>query len=174
MRSSPHRWLAAVVTAATALALFAGPAVAHLAIRVDIRAPQGGQRVGPNTDVVLRAQPMLAGVAHTAVTAYLDGHPINPANGAAASRAMPVDMTLLAQRRIPLRRLGVGTHTVTISYRPDVDEPVFRSSVSFVVVRNGFPRWALALVVLGAATVMALVAVRLRRRSRRAEERATA
>jgi len=168
MTSTLLRSLVAVVMVATVVVSLASPAAAHLAIRVDIRAPEAGQRVGPNTDVVLFAQPMLAGVAHAAVSVYLDGHPINPATGSAASRALPVDIALLAQRRVPLRHLGVGSHTIAISYRPDVDEPVFRSSVSFVVVRKPFPYLTLVLVVLAAAAVV-LVVVRQRRRIRRDE-----
>jgi len=139
-------------------------ASAHLAIRVDIRYPPPEARVGSDLDAILFAQPTLAGVAQTTYTLSLDGHPIDPASGRPESQVMASVIRVNTEVRVPLRHLSRGHHELVVAYRPDVDMPVFKTSVGFSV--GGRPvRRRLLVVVLGAVALVAiaLVARALRR-----------
>ena len=151
-----------------ALVLWAGsalPASAHLAIRLDVRAPEAGQHVGTSTKAIVFAQAMLAGVDYVIFTTTIDGRPIDPASGAFAGRPAPSEIQVSTSREIPLRNLALGAHRLAVSYRPDVDEPTTETSVEFVVTsprRRALP-WVIATIAgLAAATVLL---VRRRRRA---------
>jgi len=165
--------LASLAVALALVAAQASPVAAHLAIRLDIRSPQPGQQVGRDVDVVLFAQPTLAGVAQTTYTVSLDGRTVDPATGRLAPKATSAVIHVGSEARIPLRGLGRGGHVVMISYRPDADMPVVDTSVSFTAGGPGArtPLFSSTLpiavvVVLGALVLLAL------RRHRSASNRA--
>lgn len=156
-----------VILALTGTLFLAVPARAHVAIRVLIISPNEGERVGPDTDVRLFAQPFLGGVDQTTFSVELDGGPLDPASGQPAAEAVEVPIRVEEARRIPLASLAEGSHTLTVTYRPDLDEAPQQESVTFVVGSGGT---SLSLAVGGiAAAVVALVAalafwIRKRRR----------
>ena len=150
----------------------AAPAVAHLAIRLDIHAPQEGARVGRRVDLVIFAQPTLAGVDHTTFTVALDARPLDPTTGRTTAVPVPAIIAVSTTRTVVLDHLTPGKHQATVTYRPDVDEPLTRTSVDFVTTSPGTPndRW-LALLVLVAAAVGGVVAGRTRSGRRRPGDR---
>lgn len=145
---------AAVLAALSASVLTAPGASAHLAIRLDIRAPEDGAKVGPHSELVVYAQPTLAGVDHTSFRVILDGHSIDPATGKPTSDDTTTNIEVSTSRRTPLD-LSPGTHRIAIEYRPDIDEPVRDVSVDFTVRPTKSTRWADALI---AGAVMVVVA----------------
>lgn len=165
--------LASLAAAVALVAAQAAPAAAHLAIRLDIRSPQPGQHVGRDVDVVLFAQPTLAGVAQTTYTVTVDGRTVDPAAGSFAPHATSAVIHVGTEARIPLRGLGRGGHVVTISYRPDADMAVVDTSVSFTAGGPGAHTPFLssaapfAVVLVGAALV--LLALRRHRSAPNAE-----
>ena len=161
------RRLVTAGTAATAALLFlvatAGPAAAHLAIRLDIRAPEDGSKIGPHSELVVYAQPTLAGVDHTTYRVILDGKSIDPVTGRPTSDDTTTNIEVSTSRRTPLN-LTTGSHHLAIEYRPDIDEPVRDVSVDFTVRKAKSTRWADALiagaVMVGVATLVAVRRVR--------------
>jgi hypothetical protein len=143
----------------------AGPAAAHLAIRLDIRAPEDGSTVGPHTDLVVYAQPTLAGVDHTTYRVILDGKSIDPTTGRPTSNETVTNIEVSTSHRTPLS-LAPGTHHLAVEYRPDIDEPVRDVSIDFTVRKTKSTRWADALIA-GAVMVAVgtFVAVRRVRRA---------
>lgn len=145
-----------------AILLPATPAGAHVAIRLDIMAPQANQAISPDSELVVVARPMLLGVPKTTFTATLDGRPVDPATGRVTDQPVPVLIRVNETKRIPLRGLPAGTHAVGVAYRPDRDAPVLHSSVP-VVVRASRPA-RLLLSVVGVAVFVTVVLVVARRR----------
>ena len=146
----------------------AAPAAAHLAIRLDIRAPQPGQHVGHDVDVVVFAQQTLAGVDQTSYSASLDGHPLDPASGRVIAQSQLSVIHVNAEVHIALRGLATGGHELAVSYRPDTDMPIFHTSVRFTVGPRRAPIalfGAAAIALAGLAAVVSFVV--LRRRSPR-------
>jgi len=152
-------------TAATAAFLFlvatAGPAAAHLAIRLDIRAPEDGSKVGPHTDLVVYAQPTLAGVDHTTYRVIVDGKSLDPKTGRPTSDDTVTNIEVSTSVRTPLS-LAPGTHHLAVEYRPDIDEPVRDVSIDFTVRATKSTRWADALIA-GAVMVAVATFVAVRR-----------
>jgi hypothetical protein len=66
------------VLACLVVLLPAMPAGAHVAIRLDIMAPQANQTIGPVSELVVVARPMLLGVPETTFTATVDRRPVDP------------------------------------------------------------------------------------------------
>jgi len=159
------RWLIGVAAGLAAWSAATVPVTAHLAIRLDIQAPQPDQHVGPDTEVVIFAQPTLAGVDHVAFTASLDGRPVEPTSGRLTPQPVSTEIRVSTSTRIPLRGPTPGNHRFAISYRPDTDEPMRQTPVDFVVRIR--PRSPLPWVGLAAAVLAAGVALitRCRRRS---------
>lgn len=122
-----------VLVAALLLIGIASPAAAHLAIRLDLMAPQDGQRIDPPVDVEVVARPMLLGVPQTTFTMRLDGQPLDPATGLPAASPVATPIRVNQTRRIRLGSLPAGQHTLEVSYRPDQDAPVTTSRVTFTV-----------------------------------------
>lgn len=147
------------------------PAIAHLAIRLDIRAPESRQRLGSDTDVIVFAQPTLAGVDHVSFTATLDGEALDPATGRSSSQPVPLDIRVSTSKRIPLRNLTPGAHRFTISYRPDTDEPTRETTVEFTVRRASDCALACGAAIAGGPAVAVAVPVLLIRRQRRSTTR---
>jgi len=166
---STARRIVTAGTAATAAFLFllatAGPAAAHLAIRLDIRTPEDGAKVGPHFELEVYAQPTLAGVDHTTYRVIVDGRSIDPATGKPTSNDTVTNIEVSTSRRTPLT-LSPGSHHLAVEYRPDIDEPVRDVSIDFTVRTNKSTRWADALIA-GAVmiAVATFVAVRRVRRS---------
>ncbi len=152
------------------------PAAAHLAIRLDIRYPQPGAHVGHDVDVVVFAQPTLAGVAQTTYSATLDGHPLDPRTGRFVAQAEAPLIRANTDTRIPLRGLPRGPHELAIAYRPDADMPILHTSVAFTVGGGGSHGALLAVVLAVVALgLMALAVLGLRRRrSKQAQASASA
>jgi hypothetical protein len=142
------------VAAAAYVVLTATPASAHLAIRLDIRDPGDGAKVGRHTSLVIFAQPTLAGVDHTTFSVMVDTRPIDPDTGKPVDHDKQGTIAVSTTRRIPLM-LTAGRHHVTVEYRPDIDEPPRQVSVDVEVHPSKPARWANALI---AAAVMVLVA----------------
>jgi hypothetical protein len=161
----PARRVITAGTAATAALLIlmvtAGPAAAHLAIRLDIRAPEDGSKVGPRTELEVYAQPTLAGVDHTTYRVILDGKSIDPATGKPTSNDTVTNIEVSTSRRTPLV-LTPGSHHLAVEYRPDIDEPVRDVSIDFTVRTTKSTRWADALIA-GAVIVAAATFVAVRR-----------
>lgn len=149
-----RRLLTAGIVAVACSVVLAAPASAHLAIRLDIRSPEDGAKVGRHTELVIFAQPTLAGVDHTLFTVSLDGRPIDPVTGKAAAEDGQGTIAVSTTHRVPLD-LTSGRHHVVVEYRPDIDEPPRQVSVDFEVRVGKSAPWANALI---AAAVMVLVA----------------
>jgi hypothetical protein len=115
----------------------ARPAQAHVAIRLLITSPGEGDRVGADPVVQVFAQPFLGGVDGTSFSVGLDGRPFDPSTGRAASAPVETPIRVEETRSIQLHGLAQGEHTVTVTYRPDVDEPPEEASVTFVVAGSG-------------------------------------
>jgi hypothetical protein len=147
------RRLVAMVCVLVAWASLASPAAGHVAIRVLITFPQPGERVGPHTELRVYAQPFLGGVDATTFTVELDGRPLN-AVGRLMRVATPISIRIEETKRIPLHDLSEGDHTVTLSYRPDTDEPAAGGSVTFVVDKGGPSRVLVAAAIVGAAILV--------------------
>lgn len=116
-----------------AVALLAGPVRAHVAIILLVVAPEDGATLGPDTELVVRAQPALNGVEETSFTVTLDGRPLDPGTGRLADDTRPIPIRLHETERIPLRGLEPGPHRVTVTYRPDVDAAPRKETVVFSV-----------------------------------------
>jgi hypothetical protein len=159
---SPRRLAAvALVTLVTlALLLPAGPAAAHVAIRLDVMAPQANQTIGPDSELVIVARPMLLDIPELTFTPTLDGRPLDPATGRPADRPVPLPIRVNQTRRIPLRGLAPGSHVLAISYRPDTDAPTLATTVPVTVTagRSRLARLALpaglAVLLLAAAAAV--------------------
>jgi hypothetical protein len=78
------------VLAMLALLLASRPAAAHVAIRLDVMAPQANQTIGPDSELVVVARPMLLGVAEVSFTATVDSRPLDPATGRVTDQPVPV------------------------------------------------------------------------------------
>jgi hypothetical protein len=159
------RWLVGAAASLAAWSAATVPVAAHLAIRLDIQAPEPDQHVDPDTEVVIFAQPTLAGVDHAAFTASLDGRPVDPVSGRPTPQPVSTEIRVSASTRIPLHGLSSGNHRFTISYRPDTDEPIKQSTVDFVVRKRRVSR--LPWVGLGAAALAVGAALTVNRRRRR-------
>lgn len=144
----------ALMAALAAFVLTAPAVSAHLAIRLDIRSPEDGGKVGPRTELVVYAQPTLAGVDHTTYRVILDGHAIDPATGKRTSDDVDTNIEVSTSKRTPLN-LSPGKHHLAVEYRPDIDEPVRDVSVDFTVRTPKSNKWANALI---AGAVMVIVA----------------
>jgi len=165
-RRQAARYLAAGLLVLAILVSHPSPASAHIVIRLDIRAPQPGALVGRDTDVVIYAQPMLAGVQETTFLVSLDGHSIDPVSGQRQPQPVPTVIRVLSAVRVPLRGLAAGPHLLTVSYQPDLHMLLMTASVSFRVGARG-SHGALFLALGGVAGVAVLTAglFVLRRRS---------
>jgi hypothetical protein len=156
------------VLAMLALLLASRPAAAHVAIRLDVMAPQANQTIGPDSELVVVARPMLLGVPEVSFTATVDGRPLDPATGRVTDQPVPVLIRVNQTKRIPPRGLTPGSHAVGVTYRPDRDAPVLHSTVP-VTVTPGQGRLARLAVPAGLAVVLvAAAAVVWRRRDRAA------
>lgn len=71
--------LATIIVVATLSA--AAPAGAHIAIRLDIRSPRSGEHTGSDPQLVVFAQPMLAGRPDATFDVLVDGSPIDGGTG---------------------------------------------------------------------------------------------
>jgi hypothetical protein len=111
----------------------ARPAEAHVAIRLLITSPGEGDRVRADPVVEVFAQPFLGGVDGTTFSVELDGRPLDPVTGRPASTPVETSIRVEETRSIRLHGLAEGEHTLTLTYRPDVDEPPREASVTFVV-----------------------------------------
>lgn len=136
--SPHHRWPLRAVRRALAVAgmtavLLAGvapePAQAHVPIVLLVLAPKDGQTVTAGPEVVIYAQRMLLGAEQTTYTLQLDQRPIEAANGP----AQPSKIRAGQQVHVPLHDLRPGTHQLTITYRPDTDEPKMTTTAAFTV-----------------------------------------
>jgi hypothetical protein len=163
-RATGARALAALAALALALAWPAVPARAHVAIQLHIERPRPGERVGPDAQLVVYAQPMLFGVPETTFVVRLDGRPLDPATGAPAARPTPVRIEAGRRVRLLLRDLSPGPHLLTVRYRPDRDALPLEASVRFVVGGGGASPWPFAGAGLGAAALAAAGVLRARRR----------
>ncbi|MGH2683384.1 MAG: hypothetical protein ACRDIX_09155 [Actinomycetota bacterium] len=141
------------------------PAAAHIAIRLDIRAPQPGQRVPPDTSAVIFAQRMLGGRDRVDFTVTLDGRTLDPETGRVGGTGSPATIEVDQTLRIPLRSLATGSHALTVTYRPDTDAPILENSVEFVVGESSGAPFAVAAV--GSIAVLALASMLLMHRRRR-------
>jgi hypothetical protein len=156
------------VLAMLALLLASRPAAAHVAIRLDVMAPQANQTIGPDSELVVVARPMLLGVPEVSFTATVDSRPLDPATGRVTDQPVPVLIRVNETKRIPLRGLTPGSHAVGVTYKPDRDAPVLHSTVP-VTVTPGQSRLARLAVPAGLAVVLvAAAAVVWRRRDRAA------
>lgn len=159
----PHLTLATLVT----LTLPAGRAAAHVAIRLDVMAPQTNQTIGPNdSELVIVARPMLLGIPEVTFTATVDGRPLDPATGRPADRPVPVPIRVNQTKRIHLRGLAPGRQVLAISYRPDTDSPTLVTTVPVTLTADQSRLARLALPAgLAVLLVAVAVAVVLRRRT---------
>jgi hypothetical protein len=145
-----------------AILLPATPARAHVAIRLDVMAPQANQTIGPDSELVVVARPMLLGVPEVSFTATVDGHPLDPATGRVTDQPVPVLIRVNETKRIPLRGLTPGSHAVGVTYKPDRDAPVLHSTVPVTVRQSRQDRLTLAAAALGALLAAVLVVARRR------------
>ena len=161
--------LAAAVAASVVavVVLSAGPATAHIAILLEITQPQPGAQVGPDSDVVILAQRTLAGIDQVSYVGDLDGRPLDPATGRPTDTQTPWVIRAGQQQHITLHRLTAGLHRLSISYRPDTDEPVFHRSIDFTVIASTVHHRSWLPIEIGVAVVVAgaAMAVGLRRRA---------
>jgi hypothetical protein len=156
------------VLAMLALLLASRPAAAHVAIRLDIMASQANQTIGPDSELVMVARPILLGVPEASFIATVDGRPVDPATGRVTEQPVPVLIRVNETKRIPLRGLTPGGHAVGVTYKPDRDAPVLYSTVP-VTVTPGQSRLArLAVPAVVAVVLVAAAAVVWRRRDRAA------
>jgi hypothetical protein len=159
--------VAALAAAAAAMLASVPTASAHVAIRLDLRAPRSGEHTGPDTDVVVFAQPMLAGRPEASFAMALDGAPVDALTGRPSSQSRPGMVTAGRTTTVRLHGLTSGPHRVTIEYRPDVDEPLSTASTSFpVTARERAPLMAMAAAVAVAAALVAAGALDGRRKHR--------
>jgi hypothetical protein len=125
-----------LVIAGLATALLGGvaatPAQAHVPIVLLVMAPQDGQTVGPNPQVVIYAQRTLGGIDQVAYTLTLDQKPVDPASGDVGA-ARPAQIRAGQQTHVPLHDLAPGQHRLALRYRPDRDEPAMSDTVAFTV-----------------------------------------
>ncbi|MGH2573870.1 MAG: hypothetical protein ACRDGU_10410 [Actinomycetota bacterium] len=147
------RRLLALALVLVASLSFASPLEAHVAIRVLITFPRPGERVGAHTELRVFAQPFLGGVDTTTFTVDLDGRALDAA-GRPSNSTPPIPIRVEETKRIPLHGLAKGDHTLTLSYRPDTDEPIQRESVTFVVEGGGTNRLLAGAAILGAALLI--------------------
>lgn len=91
------------------------------------------------------------------------------------SVATPISIRIEETKRIPLHDLSEGDHTVTLSYRPDTDEPAAGGSVTFVVDKGGPSRILVAAAIVGAAILIlaGLRSFRAPKETERQEEQTT-
>jgi hypothetical protein len=167
---SPRRLAAVALATLVTLALLlpAGPAAAHVAIRLDVMAPQANQTIGPDGELVIVARPMLLGIPEVTFTATVDGRPLDPATWRPADRPVPVPIRVNQTRRIPLRGLAPGNHVLAISYRPDTDAPTLATTVPVTVIAGQSRPARLALPAGLAVMLLAAAAAVMRRRRDRA------
>lgn len=152
--------------------LAAPPALGHVAIQLHIERPARGARVGPDTELVVYAQPMLFGVPETTFVVELDGQPLDPRTGRPGPAPRPLRIRADRRVTVPLRGLAAGRHELTVRYRPDRDALPLEASVTFEVVEEvggvapgGRLLWPLAGAGLGLAALAGAVAARRQRRS---------
>lgn len=119
-----------------AVALLAGPVQGHVAVILLVVAPEDGATVGPDTELVVRAQPALNGVEETSFTVALDGRPLDPSTGRPGERGPSIPIRLHETKRIPLRGLEPGAHRVTVTYRSDVHAAPRENTVVFTVAET--------------------------------------
>jgi len=168
------RALAVILATLLTLALLlpVRPATAHVAIRLDVMAPQANQTVGPDSELMVVARPMLLGIPEVTFIATVDGRPLDPATGHPADRPVPVPIRVNQTRRLPLRDLAPGRHVLAVSYRPDIDAPTLVTTVP-VTVAAGQNRLARLVLPAGLAILLAAAAAAVvRRRHSRAAGRA--
>jgi hypothetical protein len=164
-------WRPLVVAGAAATLLGGGvasPAEAHVPIVLLVMAPQDGQTVDPNPQVVIYAQRTLGGVDQVAYTLILDQKPVDPASGRTGA-AWPAPIRAGQQAHLPLHDLAPGRHRLELRYRPDKDEPVMGDSVAFTVRAPAAPsqRTMMLAVALGLAAAAAGAGWWARRQRRR-------
>jgi hypothetical protein len=153
--------------AVTATVVSTTPARAHVPIILVITSPQMGERVGEDTELHVFAQAAIAGVEETSFTVDLDGTPLDPASGRPAGAPVEVSIRVEETRRIPVRDLPDGEHTLTVTYATHEGEAPQQGSVQFVVGRRRVG--GVAAVVIGVGlVVVVLLAVRLLARRRTA------
>ncbi|MBV8958515.1 MAG: hypothetical protein JO087_07075 [Actinobacteria bacterium] len=144
-----------VLLCLAAAVMAAAPASAHLAIRLDIRAPEDGSKVGPRVELEVFAQPTLAGVDHTEFRVIVDGDSVDANTGKRTSSDDTTTIAVSTTHRTPLN-LAPGRHHVVVEYRPDIDEPVRQTAVDFQVRQPAkASKWTNALI---AGAVMVIVA----------------
>lgn len=152
----------AVLVTLVAAVLTAGPAAAHLAIRLDIRAPEEGSKVGTRSELEVYAQPTLAGVDHTTFRVIVDGKTVDANTGRPTSGDGTTNIAVMTTHRTPLN-LAPGHHQVAVEYRPDIDEPVQQTKVDFQVRAPAkSSKWADALIA-GAVMIAVATFVAVRR-----------
>jgi hypothetical protein len=133
----------------------AGRAEAHVAIRLLITSPGEGDRVGADLVAEVYAQPFLGGADGTNFSVDLDGRPLDPGTGRHVSTPVETPIRVEETRSIQLHGLAEGEHTLTVTYRPDVDEAPEEASVTFVVegssplLAGGIAAGAIAVAILG-------------------------
>ena len=142
------------VVVAILLALSLGaPALAHVAIRLDIVSPQNGERVEGSPILRIAAAQTLGGVEGTTFAVRVDGRAIDPVTGRAVPKLRFVPIGANETVDVPLRDLSSGTHVAAIRYRPDEDEAPVEKKVSFIVAAGDDPGPILPLALAGVAVV---------------------
>jgi hypothetical protein len=153
-------WLTLAVAASL---LATRPARAHVPIILVITAPQTGERVGTDTELRVFAQAAIAGVEETSFTVDLDGSPLDPVSGRPAPTPVEVPIRVDETKRIPVRDLSDGEHTITVSLRPHEGEAPQQGSVQFVAGARPVGG-VIAVAVVGIVAVLLTVGFLARRR----------
>jgi hypothetical protein len=165
-RTAFMRLLVGLGLAATATAMAAPDARAHVPIILVITSPQVGERVGTETELGVFAQAAIAGVEETSFTVDLDGRPLDPVSGLPAPVPVMVPIRVDQTKRIPVRDLADGEHTLTVTSQPHEGEPPQQGSVRFVAGTRGVGGVVAPALGIGAILAMLLTVGLLARRAR--------
>jgi hypothetical protein len=165
VRRRAARLFAAGLVGLVALTVLSPPASAHIVIRLDFLSPQPDARVGRDTEVVIYAQAMLAGVRQTTFELSLDGHSIDPVSGQPRPEPVPTMIHVQSVVRVPLHGLTAGAHRLSVTYRPDQHMLLMTASVSFRVGTSASHSSLFVALVLAGVALLSVGLFILRRRS---------